>query len=200
MFKKAIVLVAGLILFAPAHAEEKVLMKEPQSGSGRSDGMFGQKQTYDKGRKGKEEMPPMNLEIGLYDFVDKTFDFNKIFRGNTFLLACNFKLLDLEPSKKFVVTYGPYFYENHGSDDLGLRAVGYFYPSPRELLLPYGALSGAAGYSFRNQNIIVSLDLKIGAELPIDIFEIFLETGIGYQTSSIYINLMVNSGIRVNIF
>jgi len=151
-----------------------------------------------EGKKVEKEKVPINVEISLYDFVDKSFDIKKVFHSNVFLLACNYKLLD--NSKKLAVTFGPYFSENHGSNDIGLRASGYFYPYPENLVIAYTALSGAGGYSLANSKIDMSLDLKMGVELPLGQFEIFGEVGVGLQKDSVFLNLMVNSGVRAYIF
>ncbi len=140
----------------------------------------------------------INLELSLYDFVDKKFNFSTMLRGNTFLVAANYKIFT--PSKKLAVTFGPYFSENHGSDDLGIRTSGYFYPYPNNIVKFFPVISGAGFYSLNYKHFALSGEVKLGSEIPMGPIELFGEGGVGWQTDSIYVNLMINAGVRLYIF
>ncbi len=206
MKKNVISLIAVMFVLAVSGAAvyaedgQVVLEKagEQLDKNGQKKGMNIQKEE----QKGKEKAMTANFEVSLYDFVNKNFGVDNILKENSFLFACNFNLsdIDISPSKIFSVTFGPYFSQNHGSNDLGLRGTGYFFPHSKKQLPIYAALSGSGFYSFLNQITIMSFALKFGIELPLDQAEIFLEGGMKIQTNSNYSNLLVNAGIRVYLF
>ena len=138
----------------------------------------------------------LNLEIGIYDAINRTAG-GTFIRYNPGLVALNYQMF--APSKNFILIFGPFFAQTQGDNDLGLRVGGYFNQSPRELFNIYTGLSVSGGYSLANQEGFVSGELKLGGEIAIAGVELFLEGGFALKTGS-YFNLLVNTGVRFYLF
>jgi hypothetical protein len=144
------------------------------------------------------EKDRINLEISLYDFIDKRFKLDELLHDNVFFFAVNYKML--APSKSLAATFGPFFSQNNGVNDLGLRINGYFYPYPENVMKIFLSLSGAGAVSLANGVVSIAGEAKMGLEISMGPVELFLESGAGLKNNSNSLNLMVNSGIRAYVF
>lgn len=144
----------------------------------------------------------INLEVSLYDFVDKNggslLKSSATFRLNNFLFAANYKIY--APSKKLAVTFGPFFSRAVDMNDLGLKISGFYYQSPEELFTIFASIAGAGGVTLKNSQFFASGEVKLGGVIYLKSVELFGEGGVGLRTGTTQLNMMINSGIRVYIF
>ena len=147
--------------------------------------------------KAKPSTDRLNIEMSLNDSFDKTaFSWRNL--NNTFFFAANYKMYS--STKETVLAFGPFFYLNWGSNDIGARATGYYYPFPGKDLNVYLSMTANTGISIKNGKFIANLNPKIGLDIAIgQQFELFGEGGIEVGTVG-YVNLIINTGARVYLF
>ncbi len=143
----------------------------------------------------RSENERLNLEVSLYDFVDKYISANYT---NTWFFAVNYKLLT--DSKNLAVNFSPFFAMMRGANELGLRISGFYYPSPESLLNGYVTVSAGGSYGFTRNEGIVFFETKLGFEILVGPVEFFAEGGADIRNSTPRPNLLINSGLRYYIF
>ena len=141
--------------------------------------------------------PPdrINIELGLYDFLNRARG-QSLIKAHSSFLAVNYNIFSVH--KDFVFVAGPFYSEGQGSNDIGLRLGGYYNRYPNQFFNIYTGIYASGGYCNRDANMFADTGVKLGGELSILAVSLFGEGGVEFRTNE-PINLMVNMGVRLYI-
>ena len=137
-----------------------------------------------------------SLEAAFYDFVE--LKPNTIFAFDTYLFSARGRLFS--PAKDVAVRLGAFLSRTEDSRDTGINLSGFFSWGRWKTIKFYNSVSGTGGVNLTDSVFYASADAKIGAELPLLAgVNLFGEGGIVFRTA-VETDLIVNAGIRYNVF